>query len=196
MIKHLKNPMMKQVLILVGLSLLVVNSFSQEGRTPKRITLKVSVSDSIRRVDFGYLAAMADSGIVMLKSPVVFDPNIASSSEKIIPYQNISEVKITRKGGVGRGILIGAFGGAVLGGIIGYISYKKPNCEGALFCWDFGPGTDAVAGATVGTLAGSMIGGIVGALAKKTFIIGGNKEKFHQMKESVLDMTYKKKYPS
>ena len=183
---------MKQISFLFGFTLLLVSCFAQEGRTPKRVTMKLSVMDSVRRVDFGYLAAMSDSGIVMLKTPVVFDHSIASSNMNIIPYQNLTEVSIKRKGSVGKGILIGGLSGMVLGGIIGYISYKPTNCEGALICFDFGPGTDAAAGASVGTLAGAAIGGIVGALAKKRFIIGGKKEKFQQMKTSVLEMTYRK----
>jgi hypothetical protein len=135
---------------------------------------------------------MADSGIVMLKSPVVFDQELSNSSSNLIPYQNISQVTIKRKGSVGRGILIGSLSGMFVGGVIGYISYKPVNCEGAILCFDFGPGTDAAAGASVGTLAGAAIGAIVGSLAKKTWTIGGKKNQFNAMKTNVLDMTYRK----
>ena len=80
------------------------------------------------------------------------------------------------------------------GGIIGYISYKPTNCEGAIICWDFGPGTDAAAGASIGTLAGAASGGIIGSLAKKTWTIGGKKNRFDAMKTNIMDMTYSKKY--
>ena len=79
-----------------------------------------------------------------------------------------------------------------LGGIIGYISYKPTNCEGAMICFDFGPGTDAAAGASLGTLAGAAIGGIIGGLAKKTWTIGGKKNRFEDMKSKIMDMTYGK----
>ena len=183
---------MKQFSLFTSLVLLALVSAAQEGRTPKRMTLKLAVTDSIQRVEYGYLAAMADSGIVMVKSPVVFDHSIAASNANVISYQNLSEVSIKRKGGVGKGIWIGAVSGMVLGAVVGYISYKPMNCEGATFiCWDFGPGYDAAAGAALGTFAGAALGGIIGAVAKKTFVIGGRKDKFHHMKESVLDMTYK-----
>ena len=148
--------------------------------------------DSIQRVQHGYLAAMADSGIVMLKSPVVFDQQLSTSTSNLIPYQNITQVTVKRKGSVGRGILIGSLSGMFLGGVIGYISYKPVNCEGSLICWDFGPGTDAAAGASIGTLAGAAIGGIIGSLARKTWTIGGKKDRFYDMKSSVMDMTYGK----
>ena len=183
---------MKQLSFLPVLILLTLTSVAQEERTPKGMKIKLSVRDSIQRVERGYLAAMADSGIVMLKTPVVFDHALASSTSNVIPYQNISEVTFKRKGSVGRGFLIGTISGIVLGGITGYITYKKPDCKDALVCWDFGPGTDAAAGASLGAVSGAIIGGIIGAVAKKTFIIGGKKEKFHQMKTSVMDMTYRK----
>jgi hypothetical protein len=184
---------MKQISFLTAVVLLATASMAQEGRTPKRVTLKLAIKDSIQRVDYGYLAAMGDSGIVMLRSPVVFDHSLANTNANLIPYQNLSEVSIKRKGNVGRGILIGTISGIIVGGITGYITYKKPDCKDALICWDFGPSTDAAAGASLGAVGGAIIGGIVGALAKKTFIIGGKKEKFHEMKTSVMDMTYRNK---
>jgi len=183
---------MKRISLSTALVLLAMVTVAQEGRTPKSMKIKLSVRDSIQRVEHGYLAAMADSGTVMLKTPVVFDHALASSTSNVIPYQNISEVTFKRKGSVGRGILIGTISGIVLGGITGYITYKKPDCKDALICWDFGPGTDAAAGASLGAVTGAIIGGIIGAVAKKTFIIGGKKEKFHHMKTSVMDMTYRK----
>jgi hypothetical protein len=183
---------MKQISFLLVTILLAASTYSQEGRKPKRMTLKLTVTDSIQRVDHGYLAAMGDSGIVMLKSPVVFDQTIANVKSNIIPYQNISQVTVKRKGSVGRGILIGGLSGMALGGIVGYITYKKPNCQDAFICWDFGPGTDAAAGASLGTLAGAALGGIIGALAKKTWTIGGKKNQFEDMKSKVIDMTYRK----
>ena len=183
---------MKQISFLFLSILVVTAGLGQENRKPKRMTLKLSITDSIQRVDHGYLAALHDSGVVMLKSPVVFDQQLSSTTTNLIPYQNITRASVRRKGSVGRGILIGGLSGMFLGGIIGYASYKSPNCEGAYMCWDFGPGTDAAAGASVGTLAGAAIGGIIGALAKKTWTIGGKKNRFNEMKTSVMDMTYSK----
>jgi hypothetical protein len=182
---------MKQASFLLSLLVVLVAANAQETRTAKRMTLKLSVIDSIKRVDFGYLAAMADSGIVMVKGPVVFDHSLASTNVNTINYQNISKMTIKRKGSVGRGILFGALGGMLVGGIAGYISYKPVDCKNSVICFDFGPGTDAAAGASAGLLAGGAIGGIIGALAKKTFVIGGKKNRFDEMKTSVLDMTYR-----
>ncbi len=183
---------MKQFSFLLLSILLVTTIYAQDQRKPRRMTLKLTLIDSIQRVDHGYLAAMADSGLVMLKSPVVFDQQLSTTTSNMVPYQNISQVTVRRKGRVGRGILIGGLSGMFLGGVIGYISYKPVNCEGALICFDFGPGYDAAAGASIGSLAGAVIGGIIGSLAKKTWTIGGKKNRFDDMKSSVMDMTYGK----
>jgi len=183
---------MKQIYFFLLTILLVTSTYAQEQRKPKRMTLKLTLVDSILRVEHGYLAAMADSGLVMVKSPVVFDQQLSTSPSNLIPYQNISVVTVRRKGSVGRGILIGGLSGLFLGGVIGYASYKPVNCEGAWFCMDFGPGYDAAAGASIGTLAGAAIGGIIGALARKTWIIGGTRNRFDHMKSNVMDMTYGK----
>jgi len=183
---------MKQISFLVLTMLLVTSTYAQEQRKPRRITLKLTLVDSILRVEHGYLAAMADSGLVMVKSPVMFDQQLSTTPSNLVPYQNISMVTVRRKGSVGRGILIGGLSGMFLGGVIGYISYKPVNCEGALFCLDFGPGYDAAAGASLGSLAGVVIGGIIGSLAKKTWIIGGKRNRFDDMKSNVMDMTYGK----
>jgi hypothetical protein len=171
-------------------------SFCQEERHPKKITLKVTMKDNIRRVHYGYLAGLADSGIVMVNNPVQFDHSLEGTTVNTIAYQNLSEIKIRRKGSVGRGILIGAISGMVLGGVVGLATYQKPTtyCQDNPFCitMDFGPGYNALAGASVGSVFGAAIGGIIGALAKKTFVIGGNRNKFAHMKENVLDMTYGK----
>src|SRR5262245_59567221 len=126
---------MKQFLSFSLLLLVAGSSMAQSNRVAKRVTFKVSIMDSIQRVDYGYLAALADSGIVMLTSPVVFDHSIANANTNTISYQNLSEVTIRRKGSVGRGILIGSLTGMFLGGVVGYISYKPVNCKDAIICF-------------------------------------------------------------
>jgi len=185
---------MKQFTTAFSLMLMTTMSFAQEARVSKKIILKVAASDSIQRVDHGYLAGLSDSGIVMVKGPIVFDPSLKGTTANTIPYNNLSEIKVQRKGSVGRGILFGALGGMFVGAIAGYASYKTPTCHGNPNCivWDFGPGYDALGGAILGTAGGAIIGGVIGAVAKKKFVIGGNKNKFQHMKENVLDMTYRK----
>ena len=76
------------------------------------------------------------------------------------------EVSFGRSGNVRRGLLWGSAVGATLGGIVGAVTYKKPECAGAtFFCGGVAPNrsADVVAGAIVGGLAGLAVGGIWGA---------------------------------
>ena len=133
-----------------------------------------------------YVADVNDSAVLLAQDPVKFRQSGLSSAN--LNYQQVEMVFLKRKGSVGRGLWKGALGGMVLGGIIGAITYKK--CDD---CWlDLGVGVDIAAGAILGTGGGGIIGMIVGALSGKHFTIGGNKQKFDEMRLSVLDMTYRK----
>ena len=76
------------------LMLISTVSFAQENRVAKRIALKVAVKDSIQRVDYGYLAGLADSGIVMVKYPAMFDHSLVGTTANSLAYQNLSEVAV------------------------------------------------------------------------------------------------------
>ena len=88
---------MKQISTFFALMFLAAVSFSPETRTRNKIAWKVAVKDSIQRVEFGYLAAMAESGIMMVKSPVVFDIPLAATNENRIAFQNLSGNKDSKK---------------------------------------------------------------------------------------------------
>jgi hypothetical protein len=188
--QYYKNIKMKKLTILTFLTFIALVGFAQVGRFPKRTTLKATVVDSIDRVQYGYLAAVADSGIIMLKSPVVFDQTLANSNLNTIAYQNIKELTLKRKGRVGRGILIGSVSGFLAGAVIGVVTYKPCNGE---YCLDPGQGGQAIGLGFLGAIGGGIVGGIVGGGIKKTWPIGGQKNRFDDMKSNVLDMTYGKK---
>ena len=179
---------MKKLFILMCLTLVSAVGFSQHRRVPKRIKLKLELVDTLDRVHFGYLAALPDSGIMMLPSEAVFDQKLTSSSLNTIPYQNIQEVILRRKGSVGKGIAIGSISGFFVGAVIGAAMYQsKP---GTVYGFDVGVEGEAIGIGFLGAVGGAVVGGIIGSAAKKTFIIGGNRDKFHRMKKNVLDMTY------
>ena len=60
---------------------------------------------------------------------------------------------------------IGFGAGAVIGGVVGYATYSKPerdqNCQSFCIVLDFGPGVSALGGATLGGVAGFLLGGMV-----------------------------------
>lgn len=118
-----------------------------------------------------------------------------------IHYGNIEVVRLKRKGSFGRGMLQGALIGFATGAITGLIMGDDPPCSpsqqdffglGNAFCEAFRitAGQKAVGIGSAGAVGGALIGGIIGIVARKRFIIGGNKEKFQKMQMSVMDRMY------
>ena len=95
-----------------------------------------------------------------------------------LKMEDVQSIKIHRKGNVGRGALIGAGLGTVLGATIGYMSYEPPVCTGLWMCWDFGPEYDAMSGGGIGLIAGTIVGTIIGAASEKEIIIDGDVSRF------------------
>ena len=181
---------MKRLLLACCLLQLSVLLYAQDSTLFKRnIVLKtriVKLNDSTYNV---HLADINDTSLIVTGAVIRFRSSFMNVNASGMHYSELQSVVLRRKGSTGRGILFGALGGAVAGGIIGAVTYKE--CDGCFL--DFGIGFSIATGSILGTLGGGLVGGILGALAKKIFIIGGNKEKFQQMKLSVLDMAYRQK---
>jgi len=103
----------------------------------------------------------------------------------------INEVKLRRKGGIGRGVLIGFVSGFATGALIGLVSGNDPPCAhpprnsgfgGALgyaFCEGFRmtAAEKAIGGGISLGLLGGIVGAVVGSLKIK-IPINGSQEKF------------------
>jgi len=89
----------------------------------------------------------------------------------IVAGSEIKTLRVRKIGTVGKGFLIGAASGIILGGAIGYASYTPPECSSG-WCFDFGPEYDAYGGAFLGFVAGSIIGTAVGS-SGKVFTVEG-----------------------
>jgi len=181
---------MKTFILFLAL-IMAASTEAQMKRTASAKTFKVIIIDTNKTVHDGYLLNVTDSNLAMLRLPVSFDTAIYSDKGDHYAFQTISTITVRRKGAVGRGILWGSVGGAVLGTVIGAIAYKKPACNpNELFCLDFGPSLDIAAGGILGALGGTIIGAVIGASAKKTFIIGGKRSDFKKFQINVLDRAY------
>jgi hypothetical protein len=140
----------------------------------------------------GSLAAVNDTQLILK----------TNSNQLSVPAENVKSFTVKRKNSVLKGALIGFGVGAAAGIIIGLASgddpvmaYPNPNED------PLGLGTMVVAfnnsfamtagqKAIVGGLGlgatGAIIGTIIGAVAKKKFIIGGKKEKFHDLQGDLM----------
>lgn len=88
-----------------------------------------------------------------------------AGSDYTISIDSIAQLHAVKETKIGKGLLFGLLGGALVGGVIGLASYKEPSPSDneGLGNWDFGRGPVILAGALVGSLAGLAVGGVVGA---------------------------------
>jgi len=172
-----KKKVMKHIALSIFLLFALLSGYGQEGRMPKGKTLRITKIDSAKKSTYGYLVAISDSDMVVMKSPVQFNQRFLDSNQNTTSYKNLSTVHIQRKGSLGRGMWIGALSGLA----VGVLGAALDNAS-----------EDGLTPAFVIliTAQGFVIGALVGALWKKRFKINGNKEKFARMKKTVLDMTY------
>ncbi len=177
--------MKKIIVLLTCVFAFFIISHAQDSTRRKHRIYKVTATttDSIVK---GYLASVADSSVFISSKMLGFKSTEAGNRPfRTISYNNLTEVSLRRKGSAGRGILKGTAIGFLSGALISAITYQEPKDDvdilvNALF--GINRGTMAVASGMLGGLAGGVVGGVIGALTKKTFVIGGKKEKFDGMK--------------
>jgi hypothetical protein len=136
----------------------------------------------------GYLSSISDSSLYVSKSWVALRNSKAVSSFKV-DFKDIAQVRVKRDGSVGRGALIGGVAGVAAGAILGLATYVEPKDDVDRFAnalVGYNRTTSTVVVGLLGGLSGATVGMLVGALAHKTFVIGGSKEKFQQMKSELL----------
>jgi hypothetical protein len=97
-----------------------------------------------------------------------------------VSYKDIEKIRIRRKGSTGRGILIGAGTGALLGIIVGAVTYKPPEPSGWIPTYDPGPTATAAAVGVFGGLVGLITGAILGSIPAKAFKLNHDKLKFSE----------------
>lgn len=114
---------------------------------------------------------------------IVFERQGRNSSAYNINQHGIKSIKIQRRGAAGRGFLLGAVAGGLLGGVVGKAAYEPPipcNCSSD---WSLiGAETRAIVG---GAFGGILVGGIIGAIigsqtSTKRFRISGDPVAFEK----------------
>ncbi len=155
--------MTKSILIrIINLFVFIVNillldvdkSMAQETITDDRLfrswTILNNQADPIK----GYLYSTYDAGFMLL--PYHAEAEGKQGNIKV-PYFDVVQLKIRRKGSVGKGLLIGAVAGCAAGILVGLATYQKSDG------WDLGPGVNAIAGAFFGTPVGLGVGAAIGS---------------------------------
>ena len=154
-----------------------------EDATPlKKEVYVVRINNRFSNYSFGYLQAISDSSLTINSKPIRY--GVSSDGDgRLISYNDIDRLTIHRKGSVGRGILFGALGGIVIGGIVGAIAYTP--CKNCFL--DFGVGFSITAGGITGLFPGGIIGSIIGS-KKHHYTVNRNKRNFDNMQSQMMEV--------
>jgi hypothetical protein len=196
---------MKKMILILLITAQFANSQtdSSAGNKKKQFVATV-VNDSLKTRYKGLLYHVGDSGLTIQQN--IRTTRGIQTEWKLLPPAKIESVTLKRKNAGLKGALIGAGVGLAAGVVIGFVSGDDPVHSYPAAGEDFfGLGTLSVAisnafaltagqkalyGGIGGMTSGALVGALIGGLAKKKFVIGGKKEKFQEMKQSVLEIAY------
>jgi len=157
---------MRRIVSAVMLTLLAAAASAQESQSlPSGVQAGARVratAPSVGTVSGRVIAVHGD--IVDLKSDQSRDTVHIVASQ--LTALDVSTAQHTRRlAGTG----IGFLSGAVLGGVLGAATYRKPDCSGEVLFCDLGPGFDATAGAVLLGGVGAVVGLLVGSVSVDTW---------------------------
>ena len=161
--------------------LLIAPGFYAQNKTKKVKVYKIWVTKMDGSTVNGFFYAADEQGITISKSKTLDESNLL-----LVKAENISLIKLRRKGAVGKGAGIGFVSGAAFGAIIGYAAGDDP--ENVWFS------TTAKEKAGGGAILFGALGSGVGALwgtGKKKIPIGGNVETYMTHLNSLKNYTMK-----
>jgi hypothetical protein len=180
---------MKQLIFLLGL----LASQSQEllaqaDLPPRQIVYKTKVQSVLSGQKIGYLRFISDSTILLSPERLPLGPVAPISGElHSYHYRELDLIQLRRQGIVPQGVIIGAVAGCATGLIFGYIA-SQPVIN---FGNSEEPGNRYVGkGALIGTISGAILGAVFASFAHKTFVILGNKQKFTEVRQTLLERMY------
>jgi hypothetical protein len=190
-----KKLFMKKFLLISLLFVFKQTVYASDSIPAKTIVYKAVAYTADGKYNRGYLVDINDSTLSLAAKPLPFGVDNLKDPQNH-SYATLSYVQIKRKGSVGRGALYGALAGITVGVLSGLISGDDPHVPPEQDFFGLGEalrmtaGEKALAGGIGLGICGTITGAIIGAIAKKKFIINGHKEKFTDMKTSILDRVY------
>lgn len=141
----------------------------------------------------GVLYEIKDSSILVSSSVVIQDYSIDRFEVANLHINNIETIKTRRKNNIGKGVLIGAVSGFVLGGLIGLISGDDPPCtSGSLICFRFTAEEKALGTGVPLAVGGAGIGSLIGSIKVK-IPINGSINSYNRNKNKLREYSIKKK---
>lgn len=195
---------MKQLISTTALFLSVLFAGAQSDSIPGTKELKV-IYARIETINgekiSGEITAFDTNRIYVIKTPAKLkSKNISEAFSGPISYDRMQTVTIKRKNSALRGALIGFGIGAATGVIIGLAGGSDPvypdipvnqDPLGSIIvsinnAFAMTAGEKALYGGLGLGSAGAITGAIIGAIAKKKFILGGNKENSRNLQADLM----------
>ncbi|HEY6505642.1 MAG TPA: hypothetical protein VIZ28_16820 [Chitinophagaceae bacterium] len=180
---------MKKLLFPFVFLLAAVTSYAQADTIqPPKKSYVVKVTTTNSRIIKGMLSSANDSQLVLINSIKAVHVPVSANNMLQVPAENIQSFTMKRKNSGLRGALIGFGIGAFTGIVAGFVSGDDdPDTWFAMTAGEKAVGGGILLGGT-----GAIIGAIIGGVAKKTFIIGGKKEKFRDLQAELMMKLVKK----
>lgn len=172
---------------------------AQDSTLKKKLSFKIWVTGSDNRKTVGWLSTISDSTLELSTRRKHFSDAriIVNNRLEGFDYSQVTAMKLKRSNGAGRGAVIGAVCGLLIGAIGGFIAGDDPHVPANQDFFGFGEAFRLTAAekalifGVAGGATGAGTGALIGSLIKQTFIIGGKKEKFSEMRANVLDKAYR-----
>jgi uncharacterized membrane protein len=185
---------MKKLFLIAVCSITIVFTQAQtDSATAKKQKIFItSVTTMDGKTLKGSLSAVSDTQLILK----------TYNQQMVVPAENLKSFTMKRKHSALKGALIGFGVGAAAGIIIGLASgddpvmaypdpYDDPLLLGSIGvavnnAFAMTAGEKAITGGIGLGVTGAIVGTIIGAVAKKKFIIGGKKEKFHDLQGGLM----------
>ena len=185
---------MKKLFLIAACSITIVFTQAQtDSATAKKQKIFItSVTTMDGKTLRGSLSAVSDTQLILK----------TYNQQMVVPAENLKSFTMKRKHSALKGALIGFGVGAAAGIIIGLASgddpvmaypdpYDDPLLLGSIGvavnnAFAMTAGEKAITGGIGLGVTGAIVGTIIGAVAKKKFIIGGKKEKFHDLQGDIM----------
>jgi hypothetical protein len=177
--------MKPKVLVILILFLSNKSLLAQDTLQKKHIIFHAEVKTMQLGQFKGYFATMNDSAIFLGKKPISFSlRNTNDSSWQKFDYQILQQIQIQRKSSAGKGALYGALG------IFAVVEIYILISSGQQTVYNLNTLQRTVIIAIPASLLGGIVGAAIGAAIHHTYVIGGIKEKLHEMKNDMINKLY------
>jgi len=174
---------MKHFILFFCLTTVIIAHCQSQDSTPVHHIYNAKITLINAAEVKGYLAEISDSALFISSMPRALHSTVMSyKNMQKFDYKNILELRVQRKGVMGKSILIGAVTGLVAGLIIGAITYTPPQNDAEEL---FNPPKGAVIAAAGLTFAaiGTGVGALIGSHHDK-YLINGEWKNLQEIKEA------------